>query len=107
MRSASLFFLGGAVLVFDRGVARGRAAVPGNLDGPVLAGGGDDQLVAVEAGPDPGVDQLVRNRIAHSFNGDSGLPVHSPRGAERVRERLLRQRMEPLQLFEQGLGGAS
>jgi hypothetical protein len=29
-------------------MARGRAVVPGDLDGAVLAVGGDDQLVAVE-----------------------------------------------------------
>lgn len=62
-------------------------------------------LVAVEAGPDPGVDQVVRDRIAHALDGDGGLPVHPPRGAEGDGEGLLGQRMEPLLLFEQGLGG--
>lgn len=69
-------------VVQDRG-ARLAAAVAGGLMGrAVLADRGDYQLVAVETGPDPVVDQLVRNGVTHPFDGDRGVPVHPPRGAE-------------------------
>ena len=53
--------LGRVVRVDDRRAARRGASVAGDLDRARLADSGDDQLVAVEPGPDPGVDQLVRD----------------------------------------------
>jgi hypothetical protein len=47
--------------------------VAGDLDRPGHAYRRDDQLVAVEACPDPGVDQLVRHRVTHALDGERGV----------------------------------
>lgn len=53
------------------------ARVAGNLGGrTVVVDRGDDQLVAVETGPDPRIGQLVRDRVTDRLDGDRGFPGH-------------------------------
>jgi hypothetical protein len=102
---------GRVVLGEDRRAARGRSRVPGDLDrthpwSAAVDRGvdrGDDQVVAVEADADPGVDQLVGHRVAHPVDRHGGVTVHPPGGAERHGERRPRQRVQPGLLFGQHL----
>jgi hypothetical protein len=56
----------GVVLVADLRAAAPSPLVAGDFAGPVLGlDDGDHELVAGEPGPDPGVDQLMRHRVAH------------------------------------------
>jgi hypothetical protein len=66
----------------------------GDLARPMFSDSGNDQVVAVEPHPNPGADQLMGHRVAHSFDQDGGVPAHPPCRAERDRERLARQRVQ-------------
>lgn len=91
-------------VVQDRGTGLS-AQVAGDLTGrAVLADSGDDQFVAVEAGPDPSVDQLVRDRVAHGLDRDRRVPADPAGGAERRRERTLGQRVQPVLFLGEPLG---
>src|SRR5690606_31231755 len=84
--------------------ARLAARVAGDLAGrAVLVDRGDDQLVAVETGPDPAVDQLVRNRVTDRFDRDRRLPGDPAGGAESGGERTLGQRVKTLSFFREAI----
>ena len=46
-----------------------------DLAGAVAGGEGDDELVALDADPDPLADELVRNRIAGRAEAERGVVV--------------------------------
>ncbi len=102
---AFLVLAGRVVGIVQDRAARLAAVAAGGLTGrSVFVDGGDDQLVAVETGPGPGVDQLVRNGAADRFDADRRFPGDPPGGGEGRGERPARQRVKTLPFLSELLG---
>ncbi len=80
-------------------VARSRESVPSSLASPGRTDVGDDELVAVDAHPDPLADELVRHRVARRAIADRGFLVDDAGDPEGDRVRLVGHRVEALALL--------